>query len=83
MSETAVKEEQQFKSPIRKLSRFFRSSRDGWKQKHHKLRARCKKLSNQVRAVERSREKWRDRVNEQQQRIRELEREVEALKSIA
>ena len=83
MSETAIHEVQEFKSPVRKLLRFFHQSRDGWRRKHHQLRARCKRLSNQVRAVERSREQWKTRVKEQEQRMRELERELEALKSVA
>ena len=83
MSETAINEVHEFKSPTRKLLRFFHKSRDGWRRKHHELRARCKKLGNQVRAVERSREQWKTRVKEQAQRLGELERELEALKNIA
>jgi septal ring factor EnvC (AmiA/AmiB activator) len=83
MSETTINEAQEFKSPVRKLLRFFHKSRDGWRRKHHELRGRCKKLSNQVRAVERSRQQWKTRVKEQEQRLGELERELEALKGVA
>ena len=83
MSETTINEDLELKSPVRKLARFFRKSRDGWKRKHHEMKARCKKLSNQVRAVERSRQLWKERVKEQQRRVGELERELEAQKGVA
>jgi hypothetical protein len=78
MSETNA---QDYKSPLRKLTEFFRKSRDGWKEKHHEAKAECKKLSNQVRAVEKSRQQWRERAEAQARRAAELERELEALKS--
>lgn len=78
MLETQAKE---LKSPIRKLMSFFRGSRDGWKVKHHEVKVQCKKLKNQVRAVEKSRQLWRERAEEQERRAHELERELEALKN--
>src|SRR5262245_28121083 len=69
-----------YKSPVSKLLPFFERSRNRWKEKHHSLKAKCKKLSNQVRAVEKSRQLWKQLVQEEQQRIRELERELEELK---
>jgi hypothetical protein len=67
-------------SPPRKLLPFFKTSRDGWKAKHHEVKEECKLLSNQVRAVEKSREKWRARAEAAEQRVKELEREIEQLK---
>jgi uncharacterized protein YukE len=45
------------KSPARKLVRFFESSRDKWTQKYLELQRARKRLSNQVRAVEKKRSK--------------------------
>jgi hypothetical protein len=70
-----------FASPVSKLLPFFVKSRDGWKEKHHRTKAKCKKLTNQVRAVEKSRRHWRTLAAEQQQRVRALERELEELKT--
>jgi polyhydroxyalkanoate synthesis regulator phasin len=77
-----------WKSPVRKLLRFFHNSREGWKQKHHDVKAQNKLLNNQVRAVEKSREKWKHKakqaqheVRELQQRIQQLTRQVEKLKN--
>ncbi len=68
-------------SPVRKLVRFFRTSRDRWKAKHQQLKQSCKLLRNQTRAVEKSREQWRESAKAADQRIAELEAEVERLKN--
>ena len=70
----------QFSSPVRKLLRFFKKSRDGWKAKHRELKEKVKLLSNQTRAVEKSRKHWRERASAAEQRVAELERQMEELK---
>ena len=76
MSETKL-----YKSPIHKLLPFFEKSRDGWKEKHRRVKAQNKLLSNQVRAVEKSRERWRQQAEQEQRRVRALEQELEELKT--
>jgi chromosome segregation ATPase len=76
----ANKDLDELSSPPRKLLPFFKKSRDDWKDKHHEVKDECKLLSNQVRAVEKSREKWRGRAEVAEQRVKELEREIEQLK---
>jgi chromosome segregation ATPase len=71
----------QFSSPKSKLLRFFHSSRDGWKAKHHELKHTCKLLQNQVRAVEKSRASWRERAAMLEQRLTKVEDELKELKS--
>ncbi len=68
--------EQAYKSPVMKLVRFFQTSRDQWKEKHHEVKAELKLAHNQVRAVEKSREMWRERAEESAQRVRQLEAEL-------
>jgi hypothetical protein len=70
----------QYRSPRKKLLRFFARSRDGWKAKCLAAKVRCKRLGNQVRAVEKSRQQWRDLAKQQKQRIAELEEELASLK---
>ena len=70
----------EFKSPKGKLVRFFQRSRDGWKEKYMESKRNNKKLSNQTRAVEKSRARWRQIARREQQRSRELERELVELK---
>lgn len=52
-------ESKPFKSPLRKLLAFFQRSRDRWKQKYMDAQKEIKRLSNQRRAVEKSRAEWR------------------------
>ena len=67
---------QMFTTPVRKLARFFQSSRDGWKEKCQVAKQECKKLSNQVRAVEKSREHWKELARQKDQEIRELKQRL-------
>ena len=69
----------EFKSPKGKLVRFFQRSRDGWKRKYMELKRNNKKLSNQTRAVEKSRAHWREIARREQRRSREFERELAEL----
>lgn len=69
-----------WKSPLRKLVRFFQRSRDRWKDKYVAKKHQCKLLSNQVRAVEKSRAKWRQAAEQTQQQLCELQRELERYK---
>jgi SMC interacting uncharacterized protein involved in chromosome segregation len=62
------------------LVRFFESSRDGWKEKHHELKRTCKLLQNQTRAMEKSRASWQARAVAAERRVAEQEREIEQLK---
>lgn len=73
----------QCRSPRKKLLRFFARSRDGWKAKCLEAKVRCKRLGNQVRAVEKSRQQWRDLAEQRKQQIAELEEEVAELKRTA
>ena len=63
-----------YKSPVRKLARFFEKSRDQWKAKCREAKAQIKLHKNRIRFLEESRERWRSRV-------KELEAEVVALKA--
>jgi peptidoglycan hydrolase CwlO-like protein len=78
MSTVVVSNE--FRSPLRKLVRFFQDSRDNWKQKCQEAKRQCKRLSNQVRAVENSRAQWRSRAEQFQQQVAELEQQLAELK---
>jgi len=74
-------ESKAFKSPVKKLVRFFEKSRDGWKAKHHAMKKQLQKLGNQVRAVEKSRAHWREVAQQERRRVRELCRELEEQKT--
>jgi translation initiation factor 2B subunit (eIF-2B alpha/beta/delta family) len=52
-----------YKSPRRVLTRFFRLSRDRWKEKHRALKKTLKRAENRVRDTRKSREAWREAAN--------------------
>ena len=57
----AQKREKIYKSPRRKLVRFFEKSRDQWKEKCREAKAGIRVLSNRVRFLEKGREKLKNK----------------------
>jgi hypothetical protein len=74
---------EEWKSPLRKLARFFLGSRDRWKSKYVAIKKRCKELGSQVRAVEKSREKWKKDAKQAFQQVRQLQQELDDFKKSA
>jgi len=71
-----------WKSPLRKVARFFERSRDKWKAKYRQLKRERRGMENQVRAVENSREIWAGRAKQAEQRVGELEQELAGFKKV-
>jgi hypothetical protein len=76
-----------YKSPVRKLARFFEKSRDQWKAKCRAAKTTVKRLKSRVRFLEESRDRWKGRAKELQAQMaqleakeRDLERELAALR---
>lgn len=67
-------EAKQYKSPRRKLVKFFEKSRDQWKAKSIAAKALVKYLKNRIRYLEVSQEKWKSKAIE-------LEKELARLKA--
>ena len=65
-------EDRVYRSPARKLIKFFEESRDQWKAKCLSAKYQIKLLSNKVRYLEK-------RKAELKQRVKKLERELEEL----
>lgn len=64
-----------YKSPQRKLVKFFEKSRNQWKGKCQEAKSRVKKLNNRIRFLEKSKDQWK-------RRVKEVEEELTAIKSI-
>jgi hypothetical protein len=77
----AVTEEEEYRSPQRKLVRFFERSRNGWKQKCQQAKALVKRLKNGTQALKKSRSRWKTLAKRQREELRQLRRELEAQKS--
>jgi len=66
--------ETRYKSPRRKLVRFFEKSRDQWKAKCQTAKTTVKRLQNRVRFLEKSKAGWKNKA-------RALEAEVAQLRA--
>ena len=62
-----------YKSPVRKLARFFEKSRDQWKAKCREAKATIKLLKNRIRFLEESRERWKSRAQELEAQVKQME----------
>ncbi len=68
-----------YTSPARKLIRFFRKSRDGWKAKHQEAKALIKRLENRMRFLEKSKDEWKARVKALEAENAQLKGQIEQL----
>ena len=69
-----------YRSPTRKLMRFFERSRDGWKRKRQEAKVLNRRLSNRVRKLEASRDRWKERARSHEEELRQLRAELAAEK---
>ena len=76
--ESAVKDKT-YKSPVRKLARFFEKSRDQWKAKHRRATASVKRLKNLARFLDKSKQQWKRRVQELEMEVARLKAREQAL----
>ena len=83
-------DQREYKSPGRKLLRFFEKSRDKWKSKYLEVKKVVKRLENRIRFLERSKAQYKQRAEELQAQLVALkasglgkEKEVEELKKNA
>ena len=49
-----------YKSPLRKLVKFFEKSRDNWKQKSLEHKKENRRLSKKLRVLETAKKRWKD-----------------------
>ena len=76
----SVEEKKRYKSPIRKLVKFFEKSRDQWKIKCREAKAKVKYLNNRVRDLEKNREKWKRKAKEVETELKKVKTELETLR---
>ncbi len=69
-----------YKSPLRKLVRFFEQSRDRWKKKCQEAKRLLKRLKNRIRFLEQSRLRWKGRAKELEAELADLKVKAESLK---
>jgi hypothetical protein len=69
-------ESSQYRSPQRKLVRFFEKSRNQWKAKCRDAKRMVRRLKNRAAWLEHSRDTWKARAMQLRQRVHELETEL-------
>jgi chromosome segregation ATPase len=74
-----VGSERSFRSPRRILVRFFRKSRDRWKEKYKAAKRELKKRGNEVADVRKSRQAWREKAEESETEVGRLREQVKRL----
>jgi hypothetical protein len=62
-----------YSSPVRKLVRFFETSRDNWKAKCCAAKIIIKRLKRRIRFLEESRTRWKQRARELEAQLQERE----------
>ena len=65
-------ENQDYKSPLRKLVTFFENSRNQWKEKYQLAKKTIKRLSNRVRYLEQSKEQWKQKAIALEQELKQM-----------
>lgn len=69
----ASKSDLPYSSPPRKLIRFFEKSRDQWKAKCQKAKAKVKGLQHRIRYLERSKAEWKARAQRLETQLAHVE----------
>ena len=62
-------DDKKYKSPLRKLVKFFEKSRDNWKAKYQELKYKMKLMQNKIRYLEKRKTQLNQRIKELQQEL--------------
>lgn len=73
-------QEKTYKSPLKKLVKFFEKSRDNWKSKYFEKKIELKRAKNQINDLKHRKEDWKDRAIEAENKLKEIERESSEVK---
>ncbi|MDY6894326.1 MAG: hypothetical protein SVO01_02745 [Thermotogota bacterium] len=65
-----------YKSPRRKLVKFFETSRDKWKEKCLDAKYQIKLLKSKIRNLENSKAKYKNRAKEYEAKLKKLEKQA-------
>jgi hypothetical protein len=74
--------EKTYKSPRRKLVRFFEKSRDQWKAKCLEAKATTKGLKHRIRYLEHSKAEWKTKAKELEQELARMKAQQNRAQSL-
>ena len=75
------REAKQYRSPIRKLVKFFEQSRDNWREKCLEAKRRVKLLHTKVADLQASRQRWKQEAKQLRAELAQLREELEEQKA--
>ena len=73
---------QNYKSPMKKLIRFFQISRDNWKEKYLILKKDIKRFKNRIYDLEKRKESWKQEALNGREKIKSLQLEIQGFENI-
>jgi hypothetical protein len=66
--------EKTYKSPLRKLVKFFEKSRDNWKNKYFEKKKELKRATNRIYDLELRKDKWKRRALKVESQLEEMKK---------
>ena len=69
LDSTQSSDDKKYKSPLRKLVKFFEKSRNNWKAKYQELKYKMKLMQNKIRYIEKRKTHLNQRIKELQQEL--------------
>ena len=73
---------QEYKSPVKKLIRFFKISRDNWKEKYFEIKKDLKRVTNRIYDLEKRKDDWKQRATEAEEELKLLKLKVQENESV-
>jgi hypothetical protein len=73
-------QEKQYKSPLKKLVKFFEKSRDNWKNKYLEKKKELKRATNRIYDLEIRKDEWKERALEAETKLKEKDRNSSEVK---
>jgi len=71
-------QEKTYKSPLKKLVKFFETSRDNWKNKYNEKKKELKRAKNQINDLKHRKEDWKDRAVKAEDELKELKKNTQS-----
>ena len=66
-------QEKTYKTPLKKLVKFFEKSRDNWKNKYFEKKKEFKRATNRIYDLEARKDEWKKRALKAESKLEEIE----------
>jgi predicted nucleic acid-binding Zn-ribbon protein len=72
-------ENKEYKSPLKKLVKFFEQSRDIWKKKYIEKKKELKRVTNRIYDLEKRKEHWKERAMRAEEKVQQLNEDLKKI----